>query len=637
MAKKSATAEVDTPTDDVEVQAEQNYVALYRRFRPQRFEDVFGQESTTESLRQMVESGKIPHALMFVGERGTGKTTSARIFAKAVNCENIKRGEPCNECLSCQGVSEGSSSLGVIEIDAASNRSIDDIRRIADQASVASAMTKRKVFIIDEVHALTKDAITAFLKLLEEPPRGVIFILATTDPEKVLPTIRSRVVPFRFNLVQPKRMAKLIREVSDKAGIKISDKEITNVVREGKGSPRDTLSVLERFSAGGTAVVNEYSSPLTKALGHGRPDQVILLIADATSGSVDLKVIASDLIAYWRDCVLSIAAPNLLDVTDEEFDAIEADAKLIKLSRLYQLLTLMAETVGQMGYSGDPRTLFEARLLSFMIPAMEVKSMVAIQDQLDNIQKAIEALSTNRPITGGATTWPDVEQPPRRAKSDPQPDADDDPSDAEDEADEADVASDAAPEPAEPERDDTDDERKPKKDKKAKKDKAKKDKKGRDPEDEGPEEESDPEEEDDRPRRGRSADRDDEPDDDEDDAAEEDTDDGDDARDEDDEDREDSDDGDDDEEGERPAKGGKYDPVKEAKRILELIQENAGKRVALALSGATIVQDEFNDDEIVIQLTGTISDRVNSELKELGKEFGEGRKLYVYEADSSDD
>lgn len=222
--------------------------SLYRRWRPQRFSEVIGQDYTVQTLQNAVAQGRLHHAYLLAGPRGTGKTSVARIFAKAVNCERPEAGEPCNECPACQRIGRG-ISLDVLEIDGASNRGIDQIRQLREEVNFVPAEVRYKVYIIDEVHMLTNEAFNALLKTLEEPPRRVIFLFATTEPHKLPPTVASRCQAFEFKNIPPELIARKLQEISQAEGIKVSAQALRAIARRAKGSFRDAEVLLEQLAS----------------------------------------------------------------------------------------------------------------------------------------------------------------------------------------------------------------------------------------------------------------------------------------------------------------------------------------------------------------------------------------------------
>lgn len=228
---------------------------LYRKFRPQKFSEVFGQEAIIKVLKKQVKDGKVGHAYLFSGSRGTGKTSIARLLAKAVNCMNPKEGDPCMKCKSCKAIEQG-KYLDLVEIDAASNRGIDEIRKLKERVNFSPGEGNYKVYIIDEVHMLTKDAFNALLKTLEEPPGHVIFILATTEPHKVIPTILSRCQRFNFLLASDDEIVKKLKYICKKEGVSFTKEALYAIAKNARGSFRDSESILEKV-LGGVGVVKD--------------------------------------------------------------------------------------------------------------------------------------------------------------------------------------------------------------------------------------------------------------------------------------------------------------------------------------------------------------------------------------------
>ena len=278
------------------------YQSLYRRFRPQRFSDVLGQDHISNTLRNAVVTDTVNHAYLFSGPRGCGKTTSARILAKALNCTDLQGGEPCEKCDSCNQVAAG-SSMDVIEMDAASNNGVDAMRDLVSRASLGTS-GRRKVYIVDEVHMLSTAASNALLKTLEEPPDHVVFVLATTDPQKVLPTIRSRTQHFEFRLFSVSALVSLLRGVATEAGIEIDDVTIEAVARKGNGSARDALSALDQVIAAGGIEDSFDTSEIAVALGNRDAGELMIAVDRAVSRGRDPRQLARDLTETLREVFL---------------------------------------------------------------------------------------------------------------------------------------------------------------------------------------------------------------------------------------------------------------------------------------------------------------------------------------------
>ena len=263
------------------------YQSLYRRYRSQRFDEVLGQDHITRALRNAVREGRVGHAYLFSGPRGTGKTSTARILAKVLNCANPEDGEPCGVCDNCVAVADGRVTDWLLEQDAASKSKVDDMRDLLERVPLGTS-GNRKVIILDEVHMLSQGAENALLKTLEEPPDHVVFVLATTDPQKVRPTIRSRTQSFEFHLLPPDVMAEHVRHVIDDAGLGLGDDAVDHVVRLGGGSARDTLSALDQVAALGEVVSDR--EPV---------DAVVDALCDRDAGAALVAV--ADALAVGRD------------------------------------------------------------------------------------------------------------------------------------------------------------------------------------------------------------------------------------------------------------------------------------------------------------------------------------------------
>ncbi len=293
---------VDTPD-------ESPYQSLYRRFRPGTFGEVRGQEHVVLASRNAVRDHRVAHAYLFSGPRGTGKTSTARILAKALNCDDLQDGEPCGRCVSCVEIAKG-TSLDVHELDAASNNGVEAMRDLVAHAALGTP-GRQKVYIVDEVHMLSTAASNALLKTLEEPPAHVVFVLATTDPQKVLPTIRSRTQHFEFRLLAAGTLAELLAQVRDDAGIELPDEAIEVAVRRGRGSARDALSFLDQVIA--SDVVDDDLPELdevVEALAERDVGRALSSVDHLTSAGFSPQQLAGDLIDELRQGFLALVAPD---------------------------------------------------------------------------------------------------------------------------------------------------------------------------------------------------------------------------------------------------------------------------------------------------------------------------------------
>ena len=358
------------------------YVSLYRKYRPQTFDDVVGQDHVTRTLRNALEEDRLSHAYLFTGPRGTGKTSTARILAKAINCEAGPTPTPCGTCGQCTAIAAG-NSVDVIELDMASHGGVDDARELRDRALFSPASARRKVYILDEVHMASTAAFNALLKLIEEPPGHVLFAMATTDPQKVLPTIMSRVQRLDLRRVAASEVAAHVRSLCDAEGYAIDDGALEAVVRAGDGSVRDTLSVLEQVLAfAGREVTAE---AVAQTLGTTPTERVIetvdLIGTQDLAGLLsvvqrliddghDLRRFTLDLVQHLRDLlVLQVAPdrPDLVDATDERRRRLQAQTTVLPRVSLLRAVELLAGTVAEQR-QGSPRLPLELALATLAVP-----------------------------------------------------------------------------------------------------------------------------------------------------------------------------------------------------------------------------------------------------------------------------
>ena len=344
--------------------------SLYRRYRPRRFAELKGQDHIVRALRTSVAEGREGQAYLFSGPRGTGKTTTARIMAKVLNCENPQDGEPCCECVSCLSVEQG-TSYDVHELDAASNNGVDAMRDLIEKASLGTP-GRHKVYILDEVHMLSKGAEAALLKTLEEPPPHVVFVLATTDPQKMSDTIRSRTQHLQFHLLGPDTLQEHVRWVAADAGLTVSDEAIEQVIAQGAGSPRDTLSALELVSnAGGVAAEIIALDDYVEAMIDHDPGRGLTMIAHAVSRGRDPRTITEELIGFLRNGFLALMAPELVQLPSQRLDALTDLARRAGAAGLVRGIELLGEALTEMRHAPDPRVLLDVATVQLTAEQVE--------------------------------------------------------------------------------------------------------------------------------------------------------------------------------------------------------------------------------------------------------------------------
>ncbi len=368
------TERVSTTFDGV------SYQSLYRRYRPQRFAELQGQEHVANALRNAVRNDTVLHAYLFSGPRGTGKTSSARILAKALNCTNLQDGEPCCECDSCVQVVSG-SSMDVIELDAASNNGVDAMRDLVGRASLGTA-GRRKVYIVDEVHMLSTAAANALLKTLEEPPDHVVFVLATTDPQKVLPTIISRTQHFEFRLAALDTLTGHLQRVASDAGIELDPDTIMQVARKGNGSFRDALSALDQVAALGhldQAAGN--IEEILAAVAERDPAGALGAVGAVVDQGRDPRQVVRDLVGLLRECFLSLMAPGLSRSSAESAEL----AQKMGTPMVVRAIEVLGEAGVAMRDALDPRVSLEVALVKLVRPDID-SAASAIMARLDRLE-----------------------------------------------------------------------------------------------------------------------------------------------------------------------------------------------------------------------------------------------------------
>ncbi|MCL2395294.1 MAG: DNA polymerase III subunit gamma/tau, partial [Acidimicrobiaceae bacterium] len=370
------------------------YQSLYRRYRPQRFADVRGQEHVTRALLNSVREGRVAHAYLFSGPRGTGKTSTARILAMALNCEHPVEGEPDGTCASCLAIRNG-SSLDVHELDAASNRTMDEMRDLLAGVSLGTP-GRWKVYIVDEVHQLTPVASSALLKTLEEPPAHVIFVLATTDPQRVLPTIRSRTQHFEFHLLNADVLTGLLGDVNARARLGVAPEAIDLVVRRGHGSARDALSVLDQVAAAGV-VDDEVGvvSAIVDALADRDVGRVLVAVAESMSAGRDPRRLASDLVDHLRNGFLATQARGLVQLSDDAVVEVAAQANRLGLASLVRAMEVIGQAATDMRDSVDPRVTLEVALVRVASPAADAQP-AALLARIEQLERRLAAAGGGR-------------------------------------------------------------------------------------------------------------------------------------------------------------------------------------------------------------------------------------------------
>lgn len=354
------------------------YTALYREWRPKTFNDVVGQEHITTTLKNQILNHRIAHAYLFCGTRGTGKTSTAKVFAKALNCLNLQDGEPCNECEMCRKINEG-LAIDVTELDAASNNGVDKIRDIIDDVKYPPQEAKYKVYIMDEVHMLSASAVNAFLKTLEEPPNNVIFILATTDPQKLPITILSRCQRFDFKRINNNEITARLRKIVDDQNVLADERSLNLIARVSDGAMRDSLSILDQAISMGNGnvdyntvvsmlglVTNEHLFNLTNAVIQRSVEKSIGIIEDVIYSGKDIYLFIKDLITHYRNLLMAKVTNNpeeVLDMSEENIALIKEQSARLRAEEIMRCIRILQEAENNAKLSKQARLYCELAII----------------------------------------------------------------------------------------------------------------------------------------------------------------------------------------------------------------------------------------------------------------------------------
>ncbi len=375
------------------------YLALYRKYRPRTFGEVVGQDHIVKTLINQIKFDKISHAYLFTGSRGTGKTSTAKIFAKAINCLHPVDGSPCGECEVCKALD--GTNMDVLEIDAASNNGVDEIRDLREKVKYPPVVGKYKVYIIDEVHMLSTSAFNALLKTLEEPPSHTVFILATTEVHKLPATILSRCIRFDFRLVSLEDLSSLLKKILKEEGVTYDEQAINVIARAGEGSVRDTLSIADRcvsfagsdltyekvVSVLGVSERDTLISVSEKMLEKNVGETLVLLDKVLSQGKSPL-VFASDMISYFRDLLLIYSlkekAREIVVVKDDVYEKMKAQATDGNYSEILKAIEVLSEIEQDLRYSVQPRIILETAVIKIMSESSLIQRVEKLEEKLKN-------------------------------------------------------------------------------------------------------------------------------------------------------------------------------------------------------------------------------------------------------------
>ncbi len=399
------------------------YQVLYRKYRPKVFSDVYGQDHVTSTLKNEIKENRISHAYLFTGSRGTGKTTCAKILAKAVNCEHSIDGEPCNECEVCKGLDNG-TIYDVVEIDAASNNGVDNIRDLREEANYTPSRGRYRVYIIDEVHMLSTGAFNALLKTLEEPPAHVIFILATTEVHKLPATILSRCQRFDFKRIQPETMAVRLKEVAGLEGLTLTDDAAVLIARIADGALRDGLSILDQCSGRSKNIDAQLVADVAGLAGREALYQLseciykkdssaaMAVISGLYQNSFDMERLCVEMINHFRNYLVVKTVKKsrgLIICTDDEYDSICESAKNFTLENVIYALDLFQETLTKIKAGATARIEIEMAFVKLCEPKLDV-SQGAVIERISRLERAVKRGIPAQPTSVSAEIKPPAEE-----------------------------------------------------------------------------------------------------------------------------------------------------------------------------------------------------------------------------------
>ncbi|MDR0956637.1 MAG: DNA polymerase III subunit gamma/tau [Endomicrobium sp.] len=365
-----------------------SYLVLARKFRPQNFDEIIGQEHISQTLKNAISQNRIAHAYLFSGPKGCGKTTMARVFAKALNCKNGPTTKPCGKCENCLSILK-SSSIDVLEIDGASNNGIDEIRTLRENVKFASANSKYKIYIIDEAHQITTQAFNALLKTLEEPPSHVVFIMATTEQHKIPVTIVSRCQRYRFKLISSFEMIPAIKNIGQKEKFEIDAEALNIIVKASGGSMRDALSLLDQaISSSNGKVTAEYIRNLlgilpkeimiqiTENIAQGNAQSILQTVKEINEQGYNILQFAKDLMDHLRQIMIYSINPSILEISSDEKKKLNLQKKLFTMEQHVRMNNLLSKALEEMRWHDDPRIIIEMYLLKISEPYYNINELI---------------------------------------------------------------------------------------------------------------------------------------------------------------------------------------------------------------------------------------------------------------------